>query len=254
MLMKAGWLALLFLLWGTPIKINEGDPDLNVNVGSDLDSEHSSVAIMPELTIPKGDSIESWEIVVQDEKGRPMKTYKGNGKPKVVKFDGKGDDGKEVNSVSTYGIHATYKTKNGTVIEKESSLNTGVLVRKEGTDLKIKVPPVEFDPNAATFDTLTEEQVDSNERILTLVSAALKKYQDYKVIVEGHANNVSGAPEEEEELGSLSEARADKIKEMLITKGVNADALSAVGRGGTKPIGTGDEAWRNRRVEFILRK
>ena len=86
----------------------------------------------------------------------------------------------------------------------------------------------------------------------------MNKFPDYKVQVEGHANNVSGTErEEKEDLIPLSGARADAVRKFLIEKGVSRSRLSSVGIGGTKPVASlsdRDNWWKNRRVEFVLIK
>ncbi|MBQ4331851.1 MAG: OmpA family protein, partial [Spirochaetaceae bacterium] len=55
----------------------------------------------------------------------------------------------------------------------------------------------------------------------------------------------------------LSEARAELVRDMLVSFGVKGDRLSTVGMGGRQPVVShADRAnwWKNRRVEFILEK
>jgi outer membrane protein OmpA-like peptidoglycan-associated protein len=74
--------------------------------------------------------------------------------------------------------------------------------------------------------------------------------------VEGHAVNISGTEREQrEELIPLSTARAETVREALIERGMDADRISIVGRGGSDPIVPHtdlENRWKNRRVEFIL--
>ena len=86
----------------------------------------------------------------------------------------------------------------------------------------------------------------------------------YSVRIEGHANNITGTEAEETStdngnipLVPLSEERADLVRDMLISFGVNGGRLSTVGMGGRQPVvPRADRAnwWKNRRVEFILDK
>ncbi|MGD8778726.1 MAG: OmpA family protein [Ignavibacteria bacterium] len=70
----------------------------------------------------------------------------------------------------------------------------------------------------------------------------------------GHTDNVGS----DEYNKSLSQKRAESVKNYLVGKGIDAAKLVAKGYGETKPIETNDEDWgreKNRRVEFtILRK
>jgi outer membrane protein OmpA-like peptidoglycan-associated protein len=90
------------------------------------------------------------------------------------------------------------------------------------------------------------------------IAEILNKFKDYRVQVEGHANPVlRTAAEERNELQPLSEQRARAVVNILVDFGVARSRLSAVGRGGTRPVvryEDRDNWWKNRRVEFILIK
>ena len=79
-----------------------------------------------------------------------------------------------------------------------------------------------------------------------------------KVTVEGYANNVSNTEKENiEELIPLSQARAEAIMKQLVDRGLDAGNLSAKGYGGANPLAAWEDHanwWKNRRVEFLLRK
>ena len=124
--------------------------------------------------------------------------------------------------------------------------------------MKIAVPSIIFRKNAADFNELEKIVVDRNVKVLTRIAEILNKFPEYKVQVEGHANNTSGTErEEKDELIPLSAARADAVRKFLIGKGVSRARLSSVGIGGTKPIAAlsdKDNWWKNRRVEFVLIK
>nr|MCR5765237.1 OmpA family protein [Treponema sp.] len=145
-----------------------------------------------------------------------------------------------------------------------------VLVIREGNILKMAVPSIIFESDAANFQEsnakLTAEQVQKNVEILNRIAEILKKFTDYKVTIQGHANRLSDNVDEEtidnprvwgRALMPLSKERADAIKAYLVKKGVNANNVTTEGMGGTKPVVDSkdtDNNWKNRRVEFILVK
>jgi outer membrane protein OmpA-like peptidoglycan-associated protein len=94
--------------------------------------------------------------------------------------------------------------------------------------------------------------------VLKRIAGILNKFKDYKVTIEGHANNVTGTEKEEiQELIPLSEARAQAVKDILSKNGVDPYRLSIIGVGGRQPVvarSDVDNWWKNRRVEFILVK
>ena len=96
------------------------------------------------------------------------------------------------------------------------------------------------------------ELVD-NEPLLWLeeLSAYLKDHPKSALSVEGHTDSYGNASVNER----LSLARANKIKELLLEKGISGDRLFTKGWGGKKPMTTNsnEEGRRkNRRVEIIL--
>lgn len=213
----------------------------------------------------------SWKLDIYSPSGTVFKTISGTGAmPQAVTWDGKGDSGETVQSAIDYTAKLTVTatadkdSADGSVkagdeksTVSETKIPVGVLVQKSDDGaLKILVPSISFDANAATFEKIGAEAIAKNNAILDQIAAILNKYDTYKVSVEGHANNTSGTEKEEvNELIPLSQARADSIKAELVKRGISEERIIAVGKGGRYPV-TKDkaEAWKNRRVEFILNK
>ena len=103
---------------------------------------------------------------------------------------------------------------------------------------------IHFQPNRArilsdSFDVLRE------------VAQALKDVPNASVRIEGHTDNVGKRSENL----SLSQERADSVKEFLVKEGVPAVQLKSVGYGQKRPIASNStRAGRtlNRRVEFRI--
>jgi outer membrane protein OmpA-like peptidoglycan-associated protein len=73
-----------------------------------------------------------------------------------------------------------------------------------------------------------------------------------EIVVTGHADQVG--PERVND--TLSQRRADRVKDMLIQRGVRAERITAVGRGAREPAVRGPDGLqepRNRRVEISVR-
>ena len=73
-----------------------------------------------------------------------------------------------------------------------------------------------------------------------------------KIVVEGHTDSVGTDADNQR----LSQARADSVRAFLISKGVESDRISAVGRGEGVPIAdnkTPEGRANNRRVEIIVK-
>ena len=116
-----------------------------------------------------------------------------------------------------------------------------IIVRKDRIELKQQI---HFQPNRAKI-------LDDSYDVLREVAQALKDAAGATVRIEGHTDNVGKRSENL----SLSQARADSVKEFLVHEGVPAGQLKSVGYGQKRPIASNStRAGRslNRRVEFRI--
>ncbi len=100
------------------------------------------------------------------------------------------------------------------------------------------------------FDEATIEH-DSDSLLQEIAQVMIDNPQLVKIKIEGHTDSQGGTEYNQE----LSTRRANAVMERLVSNGVAADRLEAVGHGESRPIDTGDteEAHaRNRRVEFNI--
>lgn len=88
---------------------------------------------------------------------------------------------------------------------------------------------------------------------LNKVAEALKTQAEHLFVVEGHTDNVGT----EASNMTLSQKRADAVRDYLIVRGVSANAIKAVGKGASVPVGDNkspEGRAMNRRVEIIVQK
>ncbi|MDR1566056.1 MAG: gliding motility-associated C-terminal domain-containing protein [Treponema sp.] len=205
--------------------------------------------------------IANWSLEIHETEGTKQLFWRieGRGSPSErIVWDGRSNKGELVQGATDYSY--TYQAAdalgNSSVID--GVISTDVLVIRDGDMLKILVPSITFRANAADFDGLPADRIETNTRVLRRIAEILNKFRDYKITVEGHANPVLGTQKEEtEELQPLSLARARAIIEQLVNYEVSRSRLSAIGRGGTRTVVNPqdlDNRWKNRRVEFILLK
>ena len=86
---------------------------------------------------------------------------------------------------------------------------------------------------------------------LSKMSGILLAHPELKVQVEGHTDSVGSDDFNQ----TLSEHRAQSVREFLVGQGVIGDSVTAKGFGKTKPVATNDTAegrQRNRRVELVV--
>ena len=222
--------------------------------------------------------IKNWSFVIRDPKGKDF--WVTSGKSQITEriiWDGLSNVQKDahgnaerVQSAMDYPYEFTVTDNLGMSSKITGVIPVDVLVIHDGNLLKMAVPSIIFESDAANFQTanakLDADKVNNNIKVLNRIADILKKFKDYKVTIVGHANKITDNPDEEtidnlQEWGRasmpLSKERADAIKAYLTKKGVSASALTTDGKGGTQPVANPkdkDNNWKNRRVEFILQK
>jgi len=103
------------------------------------------------------------------------------------------------------------------------------------------------------FDTGKSSIKAESTSVMVDIILILNEYPTAKFTVEGHTDSVGSAKLNQ----TLSESRANSVRDFLIKEGVAADRLTAIGYGEEKPIATNntrDGRKHNRRVEINLVK
>lgn len=83
------------------------------------------------------------------------------------------------------------------------------------------------------------------------ISDILKKYPQNRITIIGHTDSTGRASTNQE----LSEQRARAVKAMMVSRGIPADAIKAVGAGENSPVAPNDTKQgraQNRRVELQI--
>jgi flagellar hook assembly protein FlgD len=214
------------------------------------------------LTAESLSSFTEWSFEIREPAGSNGNVFwKTGGSGKITEriiWDGRSLKGELVQAATDYPFTFTVKDDVGMTSVVKGYIPVDVLVIREGDKLKIAVPSIIFRENAADFNGLDGAVVDKNTAVLRRIAEILNKFKDYRIQVEGHANNVTGTQKEEDsELIPLSQQRAEAVKAFLVANGVSQERLSTVGMGGTRPVATRADRenwWKNRRVEFVLIK
>ena len=254
------------------------EPKLSVGISPqyfspDGDGEYDDLTIMvkAECDAP----MKSWSFTVEDPATlKPFWSIKGTTdlQEKIV-WNGKSARGEVVQSATDYPYVFTVTDSNNLSSSVKGFVKVDVLVIREGERIKMQVPSIIFRSDAADFKTteelaarpdydgktlgLDQRTLENNVKVLGRISEILKKFRDYNVTIEGNANNLSGSQQEEDEVKLLSEQRAQFVRDWLIKDGVPSSNLKAVGNGSKNPATRStaiEDRWKNRRVEFILKK
>lgn len=125
---------------------------------------------------------------------------------------------------------------------------------------KPKPPTPQPEPNILqdAFDNLNFDFGKSTIRensfpALDKLAQTLVEAKNWKIEIDGHTDDKGSDSFNQK----LSQDRANAVKSYLVSKGVNADTITATGYGETKPIVKNDSdanRERNRRVEFKITK
>jgi OOP family OmpA-OmpF porin len=118
----------------------------------------------------------------------------------------------------------------------------GVAVDQTGCPQKgeITLVGVGFETNSATLTT-------ASRAVLDPVAANLKKYPDLQIELQGHTDSVGA----DKYNLTLSQRRADSVRELLLAQGVSASQVIARGYGESQPVAdnaTSEGRAQNRRV------
>lgn len=247
--------------WGDAVCAIKANP--NTDFTPDNDGVNDTTLLTPSVTYLEFDP-ESWTITILDPQGNIFRSWSGTGAlPQNLTWDGKSDSGEIAFSRDMYTAKLSVipseadRTRTGKdLLEATDVIKTGILFEEivPKQEWKIIVNTIYFDPDAATFNKISDEQRQSNTDTLDSIYRQIMEHGNVNVVVEGYANNVSNTEEENtKELIPLSQSRAEVIMQLLIERGLKAENLSAKGYGGANPLAAWEDHanwWKNRRVEF----
>jgi flagellar hook assembly protein FlgD/outer membrane protein OmpA-like peptidoglycan-associated protein len=247
-----------------PFILDTTPPDLTVSSSPEFFSPDND-GVDDEMTIrisaEDKTGINNWKLdILYPDKKRIFQSYSGEGTPTDrILWNGSSISGDMVESAEDYPVRMTAEDEVGNKQTSElDPLQVDILVIKlDDGRLKIKVSNISFKPNRAIM-----EETAKNKKILDLLGKALRKYRQYTVSIEGHANRFKkGLDANRAKL--LSEERAKTVAKELAKRGIRQSQMTTVGKGFDEPIQplkdsmTSDERAnlaKNRRVEFYLDK
>jgi outer membrane protein OmpA-like peptidoglycan-associated protein len=128
------------------------------------------------------------------------------------------------------------------------SLEEIAKIKEEGRGLVITLDgAVLFASGKTALLPIAEQKLDKVAEVLQ------QQTDDKRIVVEGHSDSVGSDADNLK----LSQARADSVRTYLVSKGVKADRITAVGKGESVPIADNkspEGRANNRRVEIVVSK
>ena len=236
-------------------------PNINLSVkpkyfSPDNDGNEDELSIFVKSSDLTG--IKNWKIsILTPNTKKEFNSFKGKGNPtNKITWKGKSNKGALVESAEDYPLKIYAEDEVGNILDKEAApimVDILVIKLKDGR-LKIKISNIQFKPDSPLMTDSPK-----NKKILDLIAKALKKYRQYHITVEGHANRFKKGLDEVK-AKKLSEQRAKKVVEQLSKRGISIKRMTIYGKGFDNPLvpltkdAKKDELARNRRVEFYLDK
>jgi outer membrane protein OmpA-like peptidoglycan-associated protein/tetratricopeptide (TPR) repeat protein len=200
---------------------------------------------------------------LEDDQGQPVEnaeieiTYENS--DEVQKLKVHGNDGKYAAVVKTdeaqdvmINVKKEGHAFDSQIIEKEV-LAKGETVRSKDMEVREIEVGKPYTINDILYTTASAELSKRSKFILKQFARFLKENDNITILIQGHTDNEGVAQKNL----TLSEQRAEGVKDYLITQGVDKKRLDAKGYGQTQPKVPNDNAKNkamNRRTDFVIQK
>ncbi len=130
----------------------------------------------------------------------------------------------------------------GTMAAESGAVPLKPMHCQEDVEALLRARTVRFEESSSAMDTASRELLDE-------VEAALRPCLGSIIAITGHTDNSGPEPGNL----ALSRERANAVRDALISRGIPADGLRAIGHGSSKPVDGLDPADpANRRIEFSV--
>ncbi|POR05238.1 hypothetical protein AU468_01755 [Alkalispirochaeta sphaeroplastigenens] len=246
-----------------PVLLDSTAPELSVTVSPQPfspDGDGIDDTVTFEIAAVDESPLQYWLLEIFDPAGEFFYDLGGRGSPpERIRWDGRARNGELVMSAEEYPWRLEVADVLGNTRVEEGRLLVDILLERFGSGYRIQIPSIIFPPDSAVLDLDPASETGAKNRaVVQRLAEILRRFPDYAILVEGHAVNLTGTEREHrEELLPLSRQRALQVRTALIDEGIPARRLSAEGRGGADPLVPHDDEvqrWKNRRVDFILKR
>ncbi|HYF68524.1 MAG TPA: OmpA family protein [Ohtaekwangia sp.] len=261
----------------TSTKNSDGYGDIRMHISSEQPLAIDSAVVAS--TQPLVDTTTSSTRFIEPEEdparnhsvrvhGKVVNAKTGEAIPATITFEAAGDDTPvpvekiKASPVQGYSLgvdtDATFKVKieSAGFISSIENLDVKTYEMNE-LEMNFNLEPIAVGTTVNLKDVLFEQSkttlLPQSYPQLDMIVSFLKENPNVRIELSGHTDN-RGIPTQNVK---LSQARVDRVKDYLLSKGIQKKRVTGKGYGGSKPIANNDDEETrklNRRVEFTIRK
>jgi flagellar motor protein MotB len=235
------------------LRLGNGEKAIRADIAAparfNLDSPGLSMSLKGRADEP----VDSWSLMLTDDKGQTVKSVAGKGNPPAsYLWNGQNDSGTTV-VAGTYGAELEVKDIDGRTAEAAP-----VSFQAVGA---LSLNNVQWTLSSdATFAVAQADLSEAGKTKLSEVGNGLKKYfGDIAVEIQGHTDNKPcrfGPHCKFHNNQELSEARAQSVKDLFVGLGLKPENITVVGFADTVPVTSNDTVEgraKNRRIEIKIK-
>ena len=250
----------MFILDVTP-------PRVGVKVGQDpFARTNGSIEgdVYITVDVEEENEIIDWAMDIVDKNGDIIRTYTGDGDPSGdITWNAGSQEDKAKLDTEVFTLQLQVSDEGGNVREYSQDVPLDVFLVKRDGKLYIAVPNIIFGAYQHALDSRSPEMEKRNINSIERVLNIYRRYPNNGLLLEGHALNIyrgvdpQKEAEEEEVLVPLTRRRANTVQDALIERGMDSEKIEIEFFGGRLPIVSVHDKevrWKNRRVEFIMKK
>ncbi len=216
------------------------------------------------VNVEEETEVTDWSMDIVDKNGDVIRTYNGDGDPSGdITWNAGAPEDKAKLDTEMFTLNLKVTDQGGNVREYTQQVPLDVFLVKRNGKLHIAVPNIIFGAYQHALDSRSEEMYQRNIESIERVLNIYNRYPANDLLLEGHALNIyrgvdpEKEAEEEEILVPLTRRRADTVRDALVEGGMDSEKIEIEYFGGRVPIVSVhdlDVRWKNRRVEFIMKK
>jgi flagellar hook assembly protein FlgD/outer membrane protein OmpA-like peptidoglycan-associated protein len=255
-----------------PFQVDVTPPQVSLAVASDpfvrTDGTLQGEAFAT-LNVKDASPIGKWSLDLLDQKGEVVRTYNGTGDPSgnlvwKGEFTASGAPSRDYQGNPTeyrenYTVRMVVADEFGNSTTYRGPVPIDVIILRKDNKMFLLVPNIIFGAYRHELDSRGPEFYKRNMDSIKRVADLAKRYPDYGIGLEAHAENIylgqAREKQEEQILFPLTQRRAESVRKALVDLGVAPARITSNAYGGKFPLADVRDPqvyWKNRRVEFIL--